>query len=305
MPLVLSPFPSDAFEVPPGVDLVSYSGALTDLPADDVLADVTMWVLSYDLSADLRPALARMPRLEVVQAQSAGTDGIVAQIPDGVTLCNARGVHDAATAELGVGLILASLRGIPAFVRAQEEQRWLAYRWWDALADKTVMIVGYGSIGAALERRLAGFEVEVVRVARTARDGIHATSELPELLPHADVVVLLTPLTDRTRHLADAQFLAAMKDGALLVNLARGPVVDTDAVLAETETGRLRAALDVTDPEPLPDGHPLWSAPGVLISPHVAGGTTAMRPRVLSLVREQVRRVAAGEELLNQVPRQP
>lgn len=305
MPLVLSPFAPDAFEVPPGVDLVSYSGATADLPSDDVLADVTMWVLPYDLSADLRSTVSRMPRLEVIQAQSAGTDGIVAQIPDGVRLCNARGVHDAATAELGVGLILASLRGIPAFVRAQDEQRWLAYRWWDALADKTVMIVGYGSIGEALERRLAGFEVDVVRVARRARDGVHATSELPDLLPHADVVVLLTPLTDQTRHLADAGFLAAMKDGAFLVNLARGPVVDSDALLAEVETGRLRAALDVTDPEPLPPGHPLWSAPGVLISPHVAGGTTAMRPRMLALVQEQVRRLAAGEELANEVPLGP
>ncbi|MBW9208344.1 2-hydroxyacid dehydrogenase [Mumia sp. zg.B53] len=301
MTVVVTPFGADELSAPEGLTVVPFSGDASNLPPDDVLAEAEMWVLPYDLSFSVGEIAARMPRLRVIQAQSAGTDGIAAQIPDGVTLCNARGVHDAATAELGVGAIIASLRGIPAFVRAQDEQHWLPYRWWDSLADKTVMIVGYGSIGHALERRLAGFEVEIVRVAGHAREGVHASSELSELLPTADVVVVLTPLTDATRHLVDAEFLAAMRDGALLVNLARGPVVDTEALLAQLEDGRLRAALDVTDPEPLPADHPLWKAPNLLLTPHVAGGTSAMRPRILALVRDQLQRFAAGEDLLNQV----
>ncbi|MGH1565071.1 2-hydroxyacid dehydrogenase [Mumia sp. DW29H23] len=302
MTVALTPFAPEELDAPDGITLVRFSGAAEDLPADDVLADVEAWVIPYALSFPLGELAARMPRLRVIQAQSAGTDGIAAQVPAGVTLCNARGVHDAATAELGVGLMISALRGIPEFVRAQENAEWLPYRWWTALADRTVMILGYGSIGQALERRLAGFEVDVVRVAGHARDGVHASSELPELLPTVDVVVVLTPLTDATRHLVDADFLAALKDGALLVNLARGPVVDTEALLAELARGRLRAALDVTDPEPLPADHPLWRAPNTLITPHVAGGTSAMRPRVVALVRDQLRRLAAGEELINQVP---
>lgn len=301
MTVVLTPFRPEELAAPSGVTLVRFSGAPDDLPRDEVLAEAEMWVLPYGLSLHVDDVAGKMPRLRFIQAQSAGTDGIAGQVPDGVTLCNARGVHDAATAEMGVCLILASLRGIPTFVRAQDEGRWLPYRLWDALADKTVMIVGYGSIGRALESRLAGFEVDVVRVAGHAREGVYASTDLPHLLPEADVVVILMPLTEATRHLVDAGFLAAMKDGALLVNLARGPVVDTDALLAELESGRVRAALDVSDPEPLPDGHPLWSAPNVLISPHVAGGTTAMRPRILALVQAQIDHLAKGEQLINQV----
>ncbi|WP_370614991.1 2-hydroxyacid dehydrogenase [Mumia sp. Pv 4-285] len=303
MTVVLAPFSSDELAAPDGLTVVPFSGAADDLPSDAVLAQVEMWVIPYALEFPLGELAVRMPRLRVIQAQSAGTDGIVAHIPDGVVLCNARGVHDASTAELGVGLIIASLRGIPTFVRAQDEGRWAAWQWWPALADRTVMILGYGSIGEALERRLAGFETTIVRVASRARDGVHAVDELPELLPQVDVVVVLTPLTDATRHLVGKDFLAAMKDDALLVNLARGPVVDTDALLAELGTGRLRAALDVTDPEPLPDDHPLFSAPNALITPHVAGGTSAMRPRVVALVRDQLRRFAAGEDLVNRVSR--
>ncbi|PJJ54121.1 phosphoglycerate dehydrogenase-like enzyme [Mumia flava] len=279
------------------------AGTLDQVPDD--IEDVELWVLPYGLALPIDRIVPRMPRLRVIQAQSAGTDGIAHLIPDGVTLCNARGVHDSATAELGVGLIIASMRRIPDFVRAQDRGEWLPFRQYGALADKRVLIVGYGSIGEALERRLEGFEVDVVRVARRAREGVHPITDLPDLLPDADVVVMLTPLTDATRHLVGPEFLAAMKDDTLLVNLARGPIVDTEALLAELGTGRLRAALDVTDPEPLPDGHPLWSAPGLLISPHVAGGTSAMRPRVLRLVTEQLRRFASGEPLLNRVDASP
>jgi phosphoglycerate dehydrogenase-like enzyme len=196
-------------------------------------------------------------------------------------------------------LTLASLRGIPGFVAGQREERWQG-GFHPALADRSVLIVGYGAIGSAVEDRLAPFECErVVRIARTARTTargpVHSLDQLSELLPQADVVILTTPLTEATRGLVGAGFLAAMKDGALLVNVARGPVVDTKALLAELDSGRLRAALDVTDPEPLPAGHPLWHAPNCLISPHVGGSTSAFRPRAERLLRSQLTRFAAGD----------
>jgi phosphoglycerate dehydrogenase-like enzyme len=162
-----------------------------------------------------------------------------------------------------------------------------------------VLLVGYGAIGEAIEARLRPFEVEVVRVARRGRDGVHPIAELPRLLPDADVVILIVPLTAETRGLVDADFLARMKDGALLVNVARGPVVDTDALLAALTSGRLSAAVDVTDPEPLPADHPLWDAPNLLVSPHVGGASSAMWPRAHRLVRDQLHRFADGEPLAN------
>jgi phosphoglycerate dehydrogenase-like enzyme len=229
----------------------------------------------------------------------------MASLHAGVALCNAKGVHEASTAELTVALILASLRGIPGFVRGQEREEWRA-GFYPALADRSVLIVGYGSIGSAIEDRLAPFECgRVMRVARsrrtTARGEVHSLEDLPRLLPDADVVVVSTPLTEQTRGLADAGFLAAMKDGALFVNVARGPVADTDALLAEVTSGRLTAALDVTDPEPLPAGHPLWHAPGVLLSPHVGGSTSAFLPRAHRLLVGQLTRFAKGEDLRNVV----
>jgi phosphoglycerate dehydrogenase-like enzyme len=282
--------------LPDGLEVEEYAGG----PLPDSADRVELFVPPYDTDLDLSELLPRLPALRVVQTQTAGVDNIEAHVPAGVTLCNARGVHDASTAELAVGLVLASLRGLPDFVRAAATGEW-ARSPRPSLADRRVLVVGYGSIGAALERRLDGFECEVVRVARTAREGVHGWEELPELLPHADVVVLLVPLTDQTRGLVDRDFLAALPDGALLVNVARGPVVDTDALVAECASGRLQAALDVTDPEPLPPEHPLWRTPGVLISPHVGGATSAMQPRMLALVDEQLRRFAAGEPLLNVV----
>jgi phosphoglycerate dehydrogenase-like enzyme len=244
----------------------------------------------------------RMPRLRIVQTLTAGVDNVWEHLPAGVTLCNARGVHDASTAELVVGLIIASLRRIDDFARAQERGEWIAGRY-EALADKRVLIIGYGSVGEALERRLLPFETDVVKVARTARGDVHGFDELPSLLPQADVVVLLCPLTDQTRGLVDAAFLAQLKDGALLVNAARGPVVATDDLVAALHTGRITAAVDVTDPEPLPADHPLWSAPGVLISPHVGGNTSAFLPRARRLVAGQVGRFVAGDLLINVMER--
>ncbi|CAL9580061.1 2-hydroxyacid dehydrogenase [Streptomyces sp. NPDC057838] len=299
------PIPPDEIEgLPEGPDYRFWNGA-DDFPADP--ADCAFYVVPYMKPSPLcvRP-LPRMSRVEVVQTLSAGIDHVepgLGQLRPGVRLCNARGVHEASTAELTLALILASLRGIPDFVRAQDRGEWLGgFR--PALADRSVLIVGYGSIGAAIEDRLVPFEpARVARVARsertTARGPVHPLTELPALLPAADVVVLSTPLTDATRGLAGADFLSRMKDGALLVNVARGPVVDTKALLAEVENGRITAALDVTDPEPLPREHPLWRAPGVLISPHAGGPTSAFLPRARRLLADQLNRYVNREPLRN------
>lgn len=249
----------------------------------------------------MRP-LAAMPAVRVVQTLTAGIDHVLGGLGDlrpGVRLCNAAGVHSASTAELALALTLASLRGIPGMVRGQDREEWRS-GFYDALADKSVLIIGYGSIGSAIEDRLVAFECgPVARVARTARTGargpVHALADLPGLLPSADVVILVTPLTEATRGLVGADFLGRMKDGALLVNVSRGPVVDTESLLAEVESGRLHAALDVTDPEPLPAGHPLWHAPNVLITPHVGGSSSAFEPRAKRLLARQLTRFAAGE----------
>ena len=256
------------------------------------------YVLAYRFHPEDGEALARLPKLRVVQTMTAGVEHIRGYVPEGVLLCNGRGIHNASTAELALTLTLASLRGVPGFVRDQDAEQW-HQGWRASLADKTVLIVGYGDIGQDVERRLVPFEVDVLRVARTARDGVHAMGDLPDLLPRADVVVLIVPGTSETRGLVDAGFLSRMRKGALLVNVARGPVVVTDDLLDALRSGHVRAALDVTDPEPLPAGHPLWSAPNVLITPHVGGATPAMWPRAYRLVREQLVRFAAGEPLAN------
>ncbi|MFN8194042.1 MAG: 2-hydroxyacid dehydrogenase [Nocardioidaceae bacterium] len=297
-PLVWLPFPADDLgDVPSGLRFEEVVPSGDALPAS--AAEVELLVPAYDWGADLE-VLGRLPRLRVVQTLTAGIEHIRPFVPPGVTLCSGRGIHDTSTAELALTLMLASLRGIPDFVRGADAHEW-RYGPRPALADRRVVVIGSGAIGGAIRTRLEAFEAEPVMVGRAARDGVHAVGELPELLPDADVVVLVLPLTDDTRHLVDAAFLARMKPGALLVNVARGGVVDTDALLTALREGRVRAALDVTDPEPLPPGHPLWDAPGLLVTPHVGGASSAMWPRAHRLVREQLRRFAAGEPLLNQV----
>ncbi|MFE4370638.1 2-hydroxyacid dehydrogenase [Streptomyces sp. NPDC056835] len=301
------PLRADGIEgLPEGPRYLFWDGG-EEYPADP--ADCAFYAVPYMKGPKIaiRP-LAAMTSVRVVQTLSAGIDHVapaLGSLPAGVRLCNAKGVHEASTAELTLALILASLRGIPGFVTGQQREEWRS-GFYPALADKSVLIVGYGSIGAAIEDRLAPFEcARVVRVARSARTtergAVRAFTDLPELLPDADVVILSTPLTEGTRGLAGAEFLARMKDDALLVNVARGAVVDTTALLAETGSGRIRAALDVTDPEPLPAGHPLWHAPGVLISPHVGGSTSAFLPRVKRLLAGQLTLFAAGEEPRNLV----
>jgi phosphoglycerate dehydrogenase-like enzyme len=260
--------------------------------------EVELIVLPMRVAPETLAKAARLPALKVVQLTSAGAERVIPYIPDNITLCNARGAHDAATAEWTVGVIIAQLRDFPRFVSAQRDGRW-DFAPSESVAGKHVLIVGYGSIGAAVERRLAGWEVTIERVARTARPGVLGLEDLPGALPRADVVVLLVPVTDETRHMADADFISRMKDGALLVNAARGAIVDTDALLKELTSGRVMAALDVTEPEPLPPGHPLWTAPGLLLTPHVGGAVTAARERAYAVVSAQLARYAAGEPLRN------
>ena len=240
--------------------------------------------------------VAALPGLGLVQLLTAGAERFIGRLPDGVLLCNARGAHTPSTAEWVMTAVLAAQRGIPFFTREQDARRW-SFGTQRTLYGARVLIIGAGDIGRAVRRMLDGFGTEVELVARSAREGVHATSELPRLLPEADVVVLVVPVTAETTGMVDAAFLAAMKDDALLVNAARGVVVDTDALLSELRSGRLRAAVDVTDPEPLPQGHPLWTAPGLLLTPHVGGEIPGTVERGAASVAAQLERVLAGDPL--------
>lgn len=239
----------------------------------------------------------------LVQWQSIGFDGVDRFLPEGVPLANATSVHETSTAELALTLTLAAQRGLPGFVRDGLTGTW-NLRSFPSLADRRVLIVGYGGVGKATEARLAGFEVEISRIARSARTeqnlageqvSVQGFSHLHEGLSLAEVVILTVPLTDETRGMIDAAALAAMPDGALLVNVARGGVVVTDALVAELQSGRLRAALDVTDPEPLPQDHALWQCENALITPHAGGDSSAMLPRMAALIRRQIGHLRAGE----------
>ena len=269
-------------------------------PSEAPLDEVEFYVPTYMGLPETLAVMARMPRLRVVQLLTAGYDNALGALPPGVTLCNAAGVHDASTAELAVGLVIASLRGLDDFARDMTSHEWAPARR-ESLADRSVLVIGAGGVGRAITARLAPFEADVVLVGRSERPGVRAAADLPALLPRADIVILAVPLDASTQRLVDSRFLAAMRDGALLVNVARGAVVDTDALLTEVSAGRLRAALDVTDPEPLPADHPLWSAPGVLISPHVGGNSSAFLPRARRLVAEQLARWAVGQAPLHVV----
>jgi phosphoglycerate dehydrogenase-like enzyme len=283
--------------VPEGFEVAAYApGSVPELGAAELL------VPDFLDHGRLAEALAGAGSLRILQTFSAGVDWLLPHVPPGVTVASASVVHAASVAEWVLAAILADLKELPRWVVAQR-----AHRWGEGDADlanlqgATVLIAGHGTIGAAVEARLAPFGAEVVRVARRARPGTHATEELPDLLPAADVVVVLVPLTDATRGLLDAGLLARMRDGALLVNAGRGPVVDQEALLAELRSGRLRAALDVVDPEPLPAGDPLWDAPGLLITPHVAGSTRGYVRRGFAHLRAQLQRLADGQELADVV----
>lgn len=277
----------------PGVRAVRYDvDALAEsLPAEAAEAEV---LIPGAKPATLRPLLDGMPRLRLIQLLSAGAEDWTDRVPDGVLLSTCRGAHGGSTAEWVMAVLLATYRGLPAFAEAQRARAW-SPQTTQTLQGSRILVVGAGDVGRQLRRRLLPFDAWVTMVGFTPRDDVHGVEELPALLPDADVVVLVTPLTSRTRGLVDAAFLGAMPDGALLVNAARGAVVDTDALLAELTEGRLSAALDVTDPEPLPADHPLWTAPNVLITPHVGGAVRDARRRSYRVVAAEIERYVRGE----------
>lgn len=280
--------------LPPGVKIEVYDGGPVVPASRDA---VEFFALPLTLGAGPAKLFSQLPRLRVVQALSAGVEHVVPLVPPRVTLCNASSAHNSSTAEMAVALALAGQRRLTEVSRADYLPD--AGQLWPSLADRRVLILGYGAIGRAVEARLAGFECVVHRVARRARpaEGVDDLSALRRLLPHTDLVIVCLPLTSTTRGMVDREFLAALPDDVLLVNVGRGAVVDTTALIAEVERGRLRAALDVTDPEPLPADHPLRAHPSVLITPHVAGRTTALAPRLRRFVCDQVLRFVHGEPL--------
>ena len=280
----------------PGELQLGYS----DRPSD--LSQVGFYVPQYMGPRDSFELVAQMPNLEVVQLLTVGFDAALEFVPEHVSLCNAVGVHDASTAELAVALVLASLRGIDDFARAMPQGDWIHDRR-PSLVDQRVVIIGAGGVGQGIANRLLPFEAQVTLVARSQRPGVVSISDLPTLLTEADVVILAVPLDAHTSGLVDDSFLSRMQVGALLVNVARGGVVDTQALVKHAQQGRIRAALDVTDPEPLPPGHPLWRIPGVLISPHVGGNTSAFLPRAKVLVEKQIGRWRSGDPLAHVVQR--
>jgi phosphoglycerate dehydrogenase-like enzyme len=269
----------------------------------------------------VRNHLEHIRGLQVLQALWAGVDSLLPLVPARVTLCDARGVHDVPTAEWVAAAILAMQKYFPFYLELQRQEDWAGRRraeeiyllssmgsvgtrspaLIDEVADATVLIVGYGAIGAAIEARLEPFGVRFLRVARSEREGVASVSALDGLLGEADIVVVAVPLTTETRYLMNGERLAKMKRGALLVNVARGAIVDSDALVQALQEKRIRAAIDVTDPEPLPPGHPLWKAPNLLITPHVAGDSPKFLRRALKLASEQAERFARGEPLLNVV----
>jgi phosphoglycerate dehydrogenase-like enzyme len=314
-----------------GVDENLAEKLLADFPPDAEIVrlprtilspvDVDFWIIPF-YRKDAATAFLQLRGVKVAQSLMAGVDWILPWLPKDVTLCDGRGIHDISASEWVMAAIMATMKRIPLYRDLQSTEQWRGFATVtdgflsepgpargqytvlaEDLAGKTVLIVGYGSIGAAIEARLTPFGVSVLRVARSARaePKVSAVAELHALLPLADVVVAIVPLTEATRGLIGAAEIALMKHGALLVNAARGPVVDTDALVEALQQHRIRAAVDVTDPEPLPAGHALWSAPNCLITPHIGGSTPEFIHRAFRFGAQQVRRFIAGEPLENVV----
>jgi phosphoglycerate dehydrogenase-like enzyme len=291
---------------------------LPEIPDHDIEIDV--WIPNPYSSRAIK-TWPHLRGVKLVLSMMAGTEWLPPIVGPHVTICNAKGAHSISTAEWTISAILAMLKHFPFFLDVQRGGVWK--RRFDAsaryvaitgdtrplyppvmieeLTGKTVLMVGYGDIGKEIERMLALFHVEMTRVARNARSNpeVHSVSELDSLLPHAEIVVLILPDTAESHGLIGARQLALMQQGALLVNAARGPIVHTDALIDALQSGRIRAALDVVDPEPLPDGHPLWSCPNLLLTPHVAGSSPQFAPRALHVAADELRRYIAGEPLHN------
>jgi len=258
--------------------------------------------------------LKAAPRLRWAQSGSAGVDRYIT-IPelmarDEVVLTNMKGMYGPVIAEHVFAMMLSHTRNLPHYLDAGRRGAWDrgSASAMTALQGRTMLVVGLGGIGSEIAMRADAFNMRVLATARTERpappyvDVLGTGPDLDELLPQADVVVLAVPLTDETRGMIDRETIARMKDGAWLVNIARGAVVDTDALVEALDAGKLGAAfLDVTDPEPLPEGHALWNRDNVLITPHVAARAELSGERRLALMLENMRRFGAGEPLLNVV----
>lgn len=285
----------DDIEIPKGITKLGPATAPLD---SAVMETVTFYVPTYMTGkVGLDPVL-RMPALQYLQMPNAGYDDALAYRREGLTICNAKGVHDVSTSEMALALALTSLRGIDDFVRAQPTGTWLQGPR-PSLAYKRVGLIGYGSIGQTIARMLEPFRVDLVPFSKSGRDGSHTMDQLDALLPTFDVVIIIVPATPETTKMFDQRRLSLLKDGALLINVARGVIVDTDALLAELQSGRIRAGIDVVDPEPLPSDHPLWHAPGLVISPHVGGNSSAFEPGMRALLKTQFERLAQGLEPLH------
>jgi phosphoglycerate dehydrogenase-like enzyme len=293
-------------DVGAGARVVIWNASEGDAPDDERDAINLACIPHYSGGRKLYARLAHCPNLRVIQIPSAGFEHALPFVPPGVALANARGVHDTRVAEMTLALALATIRDLPHYLEAQSRHAWEQRLWGPSLADQRALIVGYGSIGKAIAARLRACEVEVEGVGTTSRveqDGtvVHSVATMATALANADIVIAVLPSSATTDGLVDAEFLANMKDGALLINVGRGPVVDTPALLAELQAGRLRAALDVTDPEPLPQDHPLWDAPGCIIVPHVAGSEPLDGRRYTDLVHRQIDALVAGQDAVNVV----
>jgi phosphoglycerate dehydrogenase-like enzyme len=262
------------------------------------LSEITFYVPTYMGGRAALELTKKMKNLKVLQMPNAGYDDAIEYVREGITLCNGKSIHDDSTAELAVGLTIASLRGFPDFVRNQDKSAWVHVKN-QSINDKKIGIIGFGSIGSTIAKMLSGFSVEIIPFTQSGRDNTIAISNLDKHLPTLDVVILILPLTVESKHIFNAKRLSLMKDGSLLVNVARGPIVDTDALVKELNSGRITAALDVTDPEPLPSDHPLWKAKSVLISPHVGGNTSAFEKRARRLIESQLQLLADGKSLNN------
>ena len=269
-----------------------------ELPEPEILESIQFYVPPYMAGTRALEVIPKMTSLQVIQSPNAGVDDVINILPPGVTLCNAKGVHDASTAELAIGLTISARRGFATFMANQSKGLWIHERR-SALADSRVGIVGTGSIGSLIARQLELFNVEVIGFNRSGNNASKTMDDFDELLPTLDVVILILPLTEQSRYLMNRSRIDAMKPGATLINMARGPVVDTDALVDALNRGHITAGLDVTDPEPLPKGHPLWSVPNVIITPHVGGDSSAFNPRVRTLIESQLKRFAAGQPLVN------